>query len=85
MFKYCNYEFIFLSSTAGPSEENNIDSITDTSKSVDSSENLCDINGQVSTGLNQSAQLSLSTISAPNVEAQQVSEREISKFLMTNN
>lgn len=76
---------IFLFSITGPSEENNIDSIIDTNKIVDSPANVCDINGQVSTTISQSTQLSLSTISAPSVETQQVSANKINDLLLMKN
>lgn len=55
----------------GPSEENSIESIIDNNKSVgDSSADLCDISK--TTTVNQPAQLSIATVSAPSVDAQQV-------------
>lgn len=58
---------------AGPSEENNIESIIDNSKSVgDSSADGCDISNQTASTVNQPAQLSIATVSAPNIDGQQV-------------
>ncbi|XP_031617985.1 calmodulin-binding transcription activator 1 isoform X2 [Contarinia nasturtii] len=54
-----------------PSEENNIESIIDTSKSIgDSSGDACDISSQVSTA-NHPTQLSIATVSTANIETQQ--------------
>ncbi|XP_055315891.1 calmodulin-binding transcription activator 1 isoform X2 [Sitodiplosis mosellana] len=53
-----------------PSEENNIESIIDTNKSIgDSSGDACDISSQVS--IAQPTHLSIATVSTANIEAQQ--------------
>lgn len=58
----------------GPSEENSIESIIDNNKSVgDSSADGCDISNQTATTVNQPAQLSIATVNASNIDAQQVS------------
>lgn len=67
---------------AGPSEENNIESIIDTSKSIgESSADACDISSQPSSIANQQAQLSIATVSTANIDGQQVSHELILDFL----
>lgn len=70
----------------GSSDENNIESVIDTSKLVgDNSVDVCDISSQALTGVNQPAQLSIATVSAANIEAQQVSyEYDKYNFLLIN-
>lgn len=69
-----NTKSIFVWLIAGPSEENNIESIIDNNKSIgDSSTDGCDISSQTASAVNQPAQLSIATVSQPNVDGQQVS------------
>lgn len=70
--KFIQWNYFFVG-IAGPSEENNIESIIDTNKSIgDSSGDACDISSQPSTAANQQAQLSIATVSTANIEGHQV-------------
>lgn len=71
--KFIQWKYFFFFGIAGPSEENNIESIIDTNKSIgDSSADACDISSQPSTAANQQAQLSIATVSTANIEGHQV-------------
>lgn len=63
----------FYLNLPGSSEENNIESIIDNGKAIgDSSADGCDISSQTATTVNQTAQLSIATVSTANIDGQQV-------------